>query len=41
MMPRRGRGQSGIDPAKDHRKPFGEDIGERVGHGASLKIRKN
>jgi hypothetical protein len=40
MMSYGGRRHSAIDPAKDHRKPSGDDIWERIGHGVPHKFGK-
>jgi hypothetical protein len=41
MMSYGGRSHSGIDPAEDHRKPSGDDIWERIGHGVPHKFSKS
>jgi hypothetical protein len=40
MMPCGGRGHSGIDPAEDYGKLSGDDVWERVGHGAPPKFKQ-
>ena len=41
MMSRSGRQHPRIDPAKDHCKPFGDDVGQHIGHDLLHKFKES